>query len=149
MQCVPHPGRRGILPEYIRTYFRAWWNPQLARGQGEPVPLSSVERRTLPTVVPQTPFGLVEYAPYRFFDPGADANGYKAGILQRNPIGAGVVFKNQLPIFPDRVGTYQAGAIFWSTNASNNPDIGAKLLTPQQLYALTGAGPEPGGGMLP
>jgi len=138
MQHAPHPLRNTPgVSEYVRTYFRTWFTAAKGRGSGMPTPEGIGDRRTWGTVVLQVPNGLPLYTPYKFYDPGGGAAGYKSGVLERNPIGSGVVFKQKLNIFPYKVGTYMAGAIWWNTtqNGTGGPAL-HPLLNPAQLDAL-------------
>lgn len=128
------------VSEYVRTYFRAWWNPAGPTvNRGEPVPLAAGDRRTFGTIKFPVPFGFAAYKLGEEFSRGADAWGYKSGVLERDPIGAGVVFKNKLPIMPAKTGTYLAGAIYWNTtpNGTGGPRLTPLLsATDQQLMQL-------------
>lgn len=138
LQFEAHPRRNwGHISEFCRTRWREWWTPRAARGANSPTPLGSVDMRTFPTLVLQAASGGPTFGSYRFYDPGAAAAGYRSGVLQRNPIGAGVVFKNHLPIFPMRQGNYPVGAINWSTTQQGQPGPDfAPLYTPAQLASL-------------
>lgn len=123
---------------WTQWFTRSYYNHQ----RGMPAPYSADEHRPSETVAHITPFGVPLYKLTRRFDRGSAAFAFDSGRVTYNPIGAGLVFTRQLPIFSRLIGIVVPGqGLFWSTNIPTigvpGPQLGP-IYNPQVLQQLLG-----------
>ena len=120
--------------------WREWSVQGHGMQRGMPAPFAAADHRPLDTVEHRIPYGLPTYKMTRRYDRGSAAFAFDAGRLFSNPIGAGVVFNHQLPIFSSLIGQVIPGqGIFWNnqTIGTAGPELGP-LYSPQVLNSLLG-----------
>jgi hypothetical protein len=86
------------------------------------------------------PFGTFIKRITRRHERGAYGYAYGGGVLEYDPIGAGVVVPWKIPVEPGRTARVVDGTLFWNTTPTNRalvPAIGPAH-TPQEMIALLG-----------
>jgi hypothetical protein len=120
--------------------WREWYSSQYGRARGAPSPFSAADHRPNDTVTHIVPYGVPIYKFTRRYDRGSAAYAFDSGRVTSNPIGAGIVFARQLPVFSKLIGAVVKGqGIFWNvqTLGAAGPELGI-LYSPQTLQALLG-----------
>jgi len=107
--------------------------------RGFPDPLSDNQRRAkgeMPNTAIVDGLPVPVYTPY--FSRGAAAYVQNYGKVLTNPIGAGVVAMNRPQASYGPAGVYQAGQVFWTSQAVPTSVNLTGLTSPAQLEALLG-----------
>lgn len=141
----PFGGNQGNVRQAGDKALEPWRSGWAASWQGwqrgQPAPFALADHRPLDTIEHRVPYGLPTYKWTLRFDRGSAAYAFDSGRLFNNPIGAGVVFSRQLPVFSPLIGEVIPGqGIFWNTqlvSRSGGPELGT-LYSPQTLQALLG-----------